>query len=314
LKLRLGTRASALAQAQATAVAVSLRQRGVDVELVAVRVAGDRGAPPGDKARWVADLDAMLLAGELDAAVHSAKDVPTLLAEGVAIACVPVRADPRDVLCGADSIGALAAGARVGTSSLRRAAQLRALREDLELVGVRGNVDTRLRKLDEGVCDALVLAFAGLQRLGRTTAAGALLEPSVLLPAAGQGTLAVTAPADRGEVAEALAALEDRAARDTLTAERTLVHALGAGCHTPVGGLAETADDEGGGQLTADEGGGQLRLRGFAGLPDGSDWVRDELTGPRADPEALGRALAQRMLAAGAGELVRQAEQAEVTG
>ena len=304
MRLRVGTRASALARAQAGTVAADLHQHGHDVELVAMRVAGDRGAPAEDKSRWVTDLDQALLAGELDAAVHSAKDVPTALAEGLAIVCVPRRADPRDALCGVGDLESLSRGARVGTGSLRRAAQLLALRADLELVAVPGNVDTRLKRLGEGACDALVLALAGLVRLGREREAGGVIEPSAMLPAAGQGSLAIVVRVDDAAVCSAVVALDDPASHAALRAERALVRSLGAGCHTPVGALAQHRDGD---DL-------RLRLRGFAGLPDGSAWVRDELSGSADDPEALGAAVAARMLAAGAGELLREAERMSSAG
>ncbi|MFZ0091226.1 MAG: hydroxymethylbilane synthase [Solirubrobacteraceae bacterium] len=179
--MRLGTRASALALAQARSVAQRL---GDDVELVEITTLGDRGAAVQDKSRWVSELEYALVDGRIDVAVHSAKDVPTALGEGLELVAIPPRADPRDVLCGAAGLGALTPGARVGTSSVRREAQLRAAREDIDVVEVRGNVDTRLRKLAAGEVDALVLAFAGLVRLGRAPEAGAVIDAFV--PAAGQ--------------------------------------------------------------------------------------------------------------------------------
>jgi hydroxymethylbilane synthase len=281
--LRIGTRRSALALAQARLVADALGGG----ELVEIITAGDRGAPGGDKSRWVAELERALVQGEIDVAVHSAKDVPGDLADGLVIASVPERADPHDVLVGAAALDDLASGARIGTSSLRRAAQLRAAREDLEVVAMRGNVDTRLRKLAEGEWDAIVLALAGLERLGRAGVAGQVLEDFV--PAPGQGALAVEARGEDDATCEALAAIDHAPSHAQLRAERAFTRALGASCHTPVGALAR------GGTLEA-----------FAGLPDGSEWVRDRAEG--ADPEALGREVAERMLAAGAGDLLRRAE------
>jgi hydroxymethylbilane synthase len=278
--VRIGTRGSALALAQARQVAVLL---GGEHELVEVVTSGDRGAV-SDKERWVRELDAALLDGAVDCAVHSAKDVPAELPEGIVIAAVPPRADPRDALCGALDLGALAEGARVGTSSLRRAAQLRALRDDLDVIELRGNVDTRLRKLDEGDYDAIVLARAGLERLGRADAGAPLDE---LVPAAGQGCLAVTTRA--GEEA-LVTAIDDPPSARALAAERALVRALEADCHTPVGAHA-LAD----GRAT-------LRLRAFVGAADGSAWVRDELEGP--DPGRLGAEVARRLLSAGAREVL----------
>jgi hydroxymethylbilane synthase len=279
--VRIGTRGSALALAQARQVAALL---GGEHELVEVVTGGDRGERLTDKERWVRELDAALLEGAVDCAVHSAKDVPAQLAEGIAIAAVPERADPRDALCGAPSLAALPAGARVGTSSLRRAAQLRALREDVAVLALRGNVDTRLRRLSEGDYDAIVLAAAGLARLGRADEGHPLDE---LVPAAGQGCLAVTT---RVGEEERVGTLDHEPSARALIAERALVRALEADCHTPVGAHAQ-------------ELGGGLTLRAFVGAQDGSAWVRDELRGD--DPDRLGAAVAQRLLSAGAGEVLR---------
>jgi hydroxymethylbilane synthase len=273
--LRVGTRGSALALAQARWV--SERLGG---ELVTITTAGDLAPAAGDKSRWTGALERALLEGEIDVAVHSAKDVPAEIAEGTELVAAPPRADPRDVLVGAGGLGALARGAQVGTSALRRRAQLLAARADLDVVELRGNVDTRLRKLADGEVEALVLAAAGLQRLGRDGGA-----PLDFVPAAGQGILAVQARSgDRRAVA-----VNDSAAWACLSAERALVRGLGASCHTPVGALARRQDRG-------------LRLTAFAGRADGSAWVRDELDGD--EPGALGAAVAERMLAAGAAELL----------
>jgi hydroxymethylbilane synthase len=279
--VRIGTRGSALALAQARQVAALL---GGSHELVEVSTSGDRGEAGGDKERWVRELDTALLSGEVDCAVHSAKDVPAQLAVGIAIAAVPERADPRDALCGTASLAALREAARVGTSSLRRAAQLRALRSDLEVVELRGNVDTRLRKLADGEYDAIVLAVAGLVRLGRGNEGKALEE---LVPAAGQGCLAVTTRAGEESL---VAAIDDAPSRRALLAERAVVRALDADCHTPVGAHASSLPD------------GRLALRAFVGAPDGSAWVRDDLEGD--DAEALGAEVAERLLRAGAREIL----------
>lgn len=284
--IRVGTRASALALAQAQWVAARL---GDEAQLVPITTAGDRGATSEDKSRWVSELERRLLDGRIDVAVHSAKDVPSELAGGLELVAVPQRADPRDALCGAPSLIALAAGARVGTSSVRRAAQIRATRPDLEVVAVSGNVDTRLRKLAEGVVDALVLAFAGLQRLGRPEAAGALLTEFV--PAPGQGALALEARSGALPAA-ALVRVIDAPAMACVSAERELVQALGASCHTPVGAHARGGE------------GGTLELRTWIGSPDGSAWMTDH---HRGRPAGLGHEVAERMLAAGAGELLRRA-------
>jgi hydroxymethylbilane synthase len=299
--LRIGTRRSALALAQAREVASLIQATTPDVavELVEITTAGDRSAPAGDKRRWVAEIEDQLLAGSVDLAVHSAKDVPGQLADGLEIVATPQRADARDALCGAASLEELEPGAKVGTSSLRRAAQLRALREDIDVVELRGNVDTRLRKLAERAdgIDAIVIALAGLQRLARTDAAGAVLDAQLLVPAAGQGTLALEARAGDERVRTLAAAIGDADAMAALTAERALVARLGADCHTPVGAHARS------------DGGGGLTLSAFVGLPDGSAWARDLLTGPVDDPAAVGAQVAERLLLAGAADLLAQAAQ-----
>jgi hydroxymethylbilane synthase len=285
--MRIGTRGSALAMAQARWVAERL---GPGVEVVEITTVGDRGAAGGDKSRWVSELERALLDGRIDVAVHSAKDVPTELPEGLELVAIPERAEARDVICGAGALAQLAPGSRVGTSSLRRAAQLRSVRDDLEVTEVRGNVDTRLRKLAAGEVDALILAAAGLERLGRADEAGGVIEE--LVPAAGQGALALEALP--GAIAPArLAAVSDPAATACVTAERVLVHALGASCNTPVGAHARALGD------------GRLTVTAWVGLPDGSAWLRDEVTGDAAD---VGPVCAERMLAAGAAELLQQAE------
>jgi hydroxymethylbilane synthase len=285
--MRIGTRGSALALAQAQWVAARL---GPDAEIVQITTAGDRGAPVGDKSRWVSELERALLEGRIDLAVHSAKDVPTEVTQGLALVAVPERADPRDAICGASDLRALAAGARVGTSSLRRAAQIRAERDDLEVVDLRGNVDTRLRKLAAGEVDALVLALAGLQRLGLQAQAGGTIDGFV--PAAGQGALAIEARAGSLRP-EQLVLLIHPQSMACVNAERDLVHALGASCNTPVGAH---------GRVLAD---GRLELEAWVGLPDGSAWLRDVI---RGEPDTVGVICAERMRAAGADALLAQAE------
>ena len=287
--IRVGTRGSTLALAQASWVAERL---GGEAELVTVTTAGDRGAGVADKSRWVSELERALLADEIDLAVHSAKDVPAELGDGLELVAFPPRADARDVICGAASLAELRAEARVGTSSLRRAAQIRAVREDVEIVAVRGNVDTRLRKLSAGHCDALVLARAGLERLGRLDAVGGVLEE--LVPAAGQGALAVEARSSASALrVSALAGVTDSDTAACVQAERDLVRALGATCNTPVGAHAQAVS------------GGEVELVAWVGLPDGSAWVRDQVSGAA---DAVGLAVAERMVAAGAEELLRRAE------
>jgi hydroxymethylbilane synthase len=286
LTLRIGTRGSALALAQARWVAERLEG---EAELVPIATSGDRTAG-GDKGRFVKEIEEALLAGEVDLAVHSAKDVPAELPDGLSIVGVPERADPRDALCGAESLDGLGEGAVVGTGSLRRRAQLLALRSDLEVRDLRGNVDTRLRKLAEGEYDAVVLALAGLERLGRSGEGAPLDE---LVPDAGQGCLVLEAKTDDGEVAGQAARLTDGDSLTCLTAERALVAALDADCHTPVGAYAELLGE------------GGLRLTAFVGQPDGSHWIRDAVEGDAAEPAELGREVAERLLAAGAGPLSR---------
>jgi hydroxymethylbilane synthase len=301
MTIRLGSRGSALAVAQATLVAKGLETLGEDVEMVAIRTSGDErpaGAPApetSDKARFVKEIEEALLAREIDLAVHSAKDVPSQLPDGLAIVGVPERADARDALCGVPDLESLPEGAAVGTASLRRRAQLLAARPDLDVREVRGNVDTRLRRLADDGLHALVLAAAGLARLGREE--GEPIPEEQMTPAPGQGCLALEARAD-DETATSLAArLTHRDSLVALTAERALVEALAATCHTPVGAHA---------RLT----GAGLALDAFAGMPDGSRWIRDSAAADAADPTALGRAVGERMLAAGARELLDAAEAA----
>jgi hydroxymethylbilane synthase len=287
--MRIGTRRSALALAQAKLVVKALERAGhVRCELVPLVTSGDRGLHEEDKSRWVGELEAALARGEVDVAVHSAKDVPGELADGLLLAGAPQRAGAEDVLCGAAGLDALAAGARVGTSSIRRASQLRAARGDLQILEMRGNVDTRLGKLERGEFDAIVLARAGLQRLGLESAVGAVLDPQRFVPAPGQGTLALEVRAADAGAREAVAAIIDADSSSCLLAERSLAQALDAGCNTPLGAHA-TLTGQG------------LRLRSWLGLEDGSAWTSDELTGDPADPAALGRALGERLeLARGA--------------
>jgi hydroxymethylbilane synthase len=279
--IRVGTRGSALALAQAGFVGERL---GAEYELVTISAAG----PVGDKSRWVSELERALLDGSVDVAVHSAKDVPAELADGLELVAFPEREDPRDAICGpVSALKELSPGARVGTSSLRRAAQIRAIRADVEVVEVHGNVDTRLRKLAEGGCDALVLAVAGLRRLGRSEAIDGVLEE--LVPAAGQGALALEAPA--GSMSESvLAGVRDPDTTACVLAEREVTRALGASCNTPVGAWARVLD------------GGELELSAWVGRADGSAWIADRVRG--AAGSSLGLRVADRLLAAGAAELL----------
>jgi hydroxymethylbilane synthase len=289
-RLRLATRGSPLALAQAELVASALR----GAEIVPVK---SDGRAPNDKARFVRGVEVALLSGEADLGVHSAKDLPGELADGLELVGVPPREDPADAYVGdASALDEIARGARIGTSSLRRRAQLLALREDLEPVELRGNVDTRLRKLAAGEFDGAVLALAGLRRLGRAGEVAFAFAVEQLTPAAGQGALALQARAGDRDAAEAAAAITDRAALLELTAERSAVGALGATCNTPIG-------------ICARIGAGELAVSGFAGLADGSEWVRDRVAGDPAQPGALGQGLAERMLAAGARDILARAEE-----
>ena len=286
--MRLGTRGSALALAQARLVADLLG----DAEIVPVETSGDRGAV-GDKARFVKELEEALLAGEVDLAVHSAKDVPAVLPDGLVLVGVPDRADARDALCGVAALSELADGATVGTASVRRRSQLLASRPDLVVSELRGNVDTRLGRLAGDEFAAIVLACAGLARLGRFE--GSPIAVGEMTPAAGQGCIALEARSDDAVAAEAGAAVTDPEALVRLTAERALVTALDATCDTPMGALASLE-------------GQTLSLSAYAGLPDGSRWVRDRFEGPASEPAALGASVGERLVAAGAGEILDKAE------
>ena len=235
--------------------------------------------------------------------MHSAKDVPGALAEGTILLGVPSRLPAEDVLCGSGALGALAPGARVGTSSLRRLAQMRAAREDLEVVPLRGNVDTRLAKLADPLqgLDAIVLARAGLVRLGREKEAGGTLDPARFVPAPGQGALALQGRADDERALRAAGSVNDEGSMVCLRAERALAAELEADCNTPLGAHAALTD-------------GRLRLRAWVGLPDGSAWAADELAGAREDPESLGRTVAGRLRAIGASELLASAREAAGDG
>jgi hydroxymethylbilane synthase len=296
--LRLGTRGSALALAQAKVVAKALG----GAEIVPIKTQGqvlqsDTPQPGGDKARFVRAIEQALLIGEVDVGVHSAKDLPTELPDGLEIAGVPERADPRDAYVGhVNSLGECPEGSRIGTSSLRRRAQILALRPDLEVVALRGNVDTRLDRLEAGDFDGLVLAAAGLHRLGRAEEMAFPIEPDELISAPGQGALVIEARRSEDRAVTAAESITDRGALGTLSAERALVAALDASCNTPLGALATL------------ERGGRMRLRAFCGLPDGSEWLRDEMEVDASDPDGLGNALAERMKSAGAADLLERAE------
>jgi hydroxymethylbilane synthase len=289
--------------AQAEQVANVLRDNGHDVELVEVVTEGDRSveslAQLGGTGVFVAELRDQLRRGDVDLAVHSLKDLPTAPADGLVVAAVPPRADPRDALVTRDGarLDQLPAGSRIGTGSPRRAAQLRSLGFDLDVVPIRGNVDTRLRKVADGEYDAVVVAAAGLARLGRLGEASELLDPGQILPAPGQGALAVECRTGDTELTTALGKLlDDPATRAAVTAERSLLAALEAGCTAPVGALADVGLDESGNE--------ELYLRAIVVAVDGSRAVRLSTTGPLADGELLGQRLAADLLDAGAADLI----------
>jgi hydroxymethylbilane synthase len=305
--LRIGTRASVLATAQSGQVADRLREwlagrGGRDVELVPVTTEGDVNQRPlvefGGAGVFVSALREALLAGEVDVAVHSLKDLPTAPAPGIALAAVPPREDPRDVVVARDglTLAELPPGARIGTGAPRRAAQLRALGLGFEVEAIRGNVGTRIGYVTDGRLDAVVLAYAGLRRIGRADEATEILDPLQMLPAPGQGALAVEARADDPELVEQLrSALDDPGTRAAVTAERSLLAALEAGCSAPVGALAEVA---------LGEGGEEIWMRAVAAAVDGTQIVKMSMTGAVDDPARLGEALAQDMLADGASALI----------
>lgn len=301
--LRLGTRRSALALAQSGTVAAALRAAGYDVELVEVVTEGDRSAAAvaqlGGTGVFVTELRRRLLDHDIDLAVHSLKDLPTAPADSLVIAATPRRADPRDALVARDglSLAELPVGARVGTGSPRRTAQIRALGLGLDVVALRGNVDTRLRRVADGELDAVVVAAAGLARLDRLSAATELLDPGQMLPAPGQGALAVECRAGDDAVVQALREnLDDAATRGAVTAERTLLGDLEAGCTAPVGALADVA--------TGDDGLEEIYLRAVVADLAGIRTVRLSATGALDDSEGVGHRLAHDLLDAGVADLI----------
>ncbi len=303
--LRVGTRASLLARTQSGHVADALRAAlGREVVLVEVTTDGDVSSAPlasfGGVGVFVSALRDALLRGDVDVAVHSLKDLPTAPQDGIALAAVPQREDPRDVVVARDglTLGELPAGARVGTGSPRRAAQLRALGLGFDVAGIRGNVDTRIRKVGEGEYDAVVLARAGVARLGRLDEVTEVLDPLQMLPAPGQGALAVECRAsDAALVAEVRGALDDSRSRAAVTAERAVLAALEAGCSAPVGAMAEVAEGEDGDELW---------IRAVALSHDGAVAVRRSATGSPQDAAGVGLRLAQEMLADGASTLIEE--------
>jgi hydroxymethylbilane synthase len=304
--LRIGTRGSKLAMAQATEAADGLAA-GLDREptLVRVRTEGDVSDRPltefGGQGVFVSALREALVRGDVDVAVHSLKDLPTAADDDVALAAVPTRQDPRDVLVARDglTLAALEDGATIGTGSPRRAAQIHALGLGLKVVPIRGNVDTRIDKaLRHGEVDGVVLARAGLARLGRLDDVTEVLDPLQMLPAPGQGALAVECRAgDHDLVAQVGAALDDPATRAAVSAERSLLATLEAGCSAPVGALAEVAEGEEGDELW---------LRAVVLDPEGRSMIRSSLTGPPEEAADVGRRLAEQMLTDGAAELYKE--------
>lgn len=301
MTLRIGTRPSALATAQARLVAEQLRAAGHPCELVEVSTAGDRSSAPVAELGvgvFVSALRDALVAGEVDVAVHSYKDLPTALDPRLRMAAVPPREDPRDALVARDGkvLGELPVGARVGTGSPRRHAQLDALGLGLQVVAIRGNVDTRIGKVRAGELDAVVVAAAGLRRLGRVSEATELLDPLQMLPAPAQGALAVECRAEDAALAGALAAvLDDEATRAAVTAERAVLATLEAGCSAPVAALADVVSDLDDDGRAVD----RVSLRAVVGTPDGA-LLRASVTGDMDDAEKLGAALAAELLDMGA--------------
>lgn len=290
--LRIGTRGSALALAQSGLMADRLRELGHAVETVTIRTGGDRAQTDRSmmvgRGAFVKELERALLDGEIDLAVHSAKDMPTDPAPETEIAALPPREDPRDAVASRDGLGLdeLPEGARVGTESPRRRAFLLHRRDDLEIAPVRGNVDTRLARLDAGAYDALVLAVAGLVRLGRSDRIDQRLDPEVMLPAVGQGALAIQMRAG-DPLAAAVRPLDDPDTRAAVVAERAFLRAMGGGCRAPFAALAGLA-------------GGRLTIDGAALEPDGREILRDRLEGSAEAAGLLGERLAESLLSRGA--------------
>ncbi|GGK50609.1 hydroxymethylbilane synthase [Nocardia camponoti] len=309
---RIGTRGSLLALTQAGTIRDALIAAGQPAELVVIKTAGDLSAAPVQQIGvgvFTSALRDELASGDIDVAVHSYKDLPTAQDPRFVIAAIPPREDPRDALVARDGLvlGELPAGARVGTSAPRRAAQLRALGLGLDIVPLRGNIDTRLRQVSEGALDAIVLARAGLSRIGRTEVITESLEPVQMLPAPSQGALAIECRADQPELIEILSGLDDAATRAAVVAERALLGELEAGCTAPIGALAEVVE-------SIDEEGhifDELSLRACAAAIDGSDVLRASIVGKPNEAAELGRALARELLDLGARALLSAVEEQE---
>lgn len=297
-RLRIGSRGSQLALWQANHIASLLRSRGHEVELQIIKTTGDKItdvalAKVGTKGMFTKEIEEALAANHVDLAVHSLKDLPTELPPGFEIAAVTKRENPLDVFVSehCDSIDDLLRRARVGTSSLRRQAQLKAIRPDLEIHPLRGNVDTRLRKLASGEYDAIILAAAGVTRLGLTTMAKQIIPADVMCPAAGQGALGIEIRLGDSETCQHLAFLDDRDARATTTCERALLNKLGGGCQVPIGAFAEMKN-------------GRLYLRGVVAQPDGSQVLRE--SGDGVDPQQLGEKLGDSLLRRGGDAILQE--------
>ena len=295
-KLRIGSRGSQLALWQANHISALLRARGHEVEIEIIRTTGDKItdvalAMVGTKGMFTKEIEEALAAGRVDLAVHSLKDLPTELPQGFEIAAVTEREDPRDAFCSRfySQIEDLPQGARVGTSSLRRQAQLKAIRPGLDIHPLRGNVDTRLRKLEQGEYDAVILASAGLKRLGRTELIKQTLSAEIMCPAAGQGALGIEIRKGDAVRREPLMFLNDDAARAATTCERALLNRLGGGCQVPIGAFAEMQS-------------GKLHLEAIVADPDGSKVLRESRHGD--DPEQLGGDVGEILLRRGGDEIL----------
>ena len=293
--LIIGSRGSQLALWQAHWIQGRLENLGEECRIEIIKTTGDKItdvalSQVGTKGLFTKEIEEALLAGAIDIAVHSLKDMPTDLPAGLTLAAIPEREDPRDALVGR-ALANLPRGARVGTGSLRRAAQLRALRPDLKIEDIRGNVDTRLRKLDEGQYDSIVLASAGLRRLGWEYRITEMFDPGIMCPAVGQGALAVETRDDGGPGFEAAKRLEHAETRAAVTAERAVLASLGGGCQAPMGAHAFIEGD-------------QLFIVALIVSPDGAQMVRKEMQGPVAEAAKLGRSLGGELLAAGGKQIL----------
>ncbi len=291
--LRIGSRGSQLALWQANHISALLRGRGHEVEIEIIHTTGDKItdvalAKVGTKGMFTKEIEEALAAGRVDLAVHSLKDLPTELPKGFEIAAITERQDPRDAFCSRhySDINDLPNGARVGTSSLRRQAQLKAIRPDLEIHPLRGNVDTRLRKLEQGEYKAVILASAGLKRLGKTELIRQIIPAEIMCPAAGQGALGIEIREADAKTRELLQFLDDAKARAATTCERALLNSLGGGCQVPIGAFAEMRN-------------GKLHLESLVADPDGSKVLRDSREGRIDDPEKLGNDAGAALLARG---------------